>query len=92
MRACGTVCVCVWLLFVFVFYVPATFVVVFVVVTAPPRGQPQAIFGRCISISGGWMLNLHKALAAAEASPHMTMQRATTLQSSLGVLAGVIAL
>ena len=40
---------------------------------------------------GGWML-LRKELLAAEYSPHITMQRVTTFEYSLGLFAGVTVL
>ena len=44
-------------------------------------------FGGIISSSGGWM-RLYKELIMAGDSPHITVQRITTFQCSLRVLAG----
>ena len=52
------------------FVVAVVAVVLFVITQL--HGQPHAVFGELISISGGWMV-----LIMTEDSPHVTMQRIT---------------
>ena len=43
----------------------------------PPNGQPRAVVGGFISISGEWMFYVHaRSFNMAEDSSHLTMQRA----------------
>ena len=54
----------------------------------PVLGQPHAVLGEFISVSGGWRL-LWKELIIAEDSPNITMLHVPTFECILGVVAGV---
>ena len=57
----------------------------------PEHGQPHAVFGGFISISGGWRVVCREPIVA-EDIPHITTLDRIALLCSVGVLAGVSAL
>ena len=40
------------------------------IIIAPPRGEPHAVFGGFISISGGWMLLCKELIMSEDKRPY----------------------